>query len=417
MSNHFDDAQARGPLVDDGAPYSAIGQVELMLLRNHLGMNDKVQLEPIPDALNGYTHWQYGVGKHSSDARPILGSVEVNARTDSGREVMIRHLVLDGSSQWVIGKNVTRRSDILHAERNAVRFIVDGVAEYFSLYEKDLLSYMPISAFEMQTCNDSVLVCLNGNLNHDRPWKEVKAIIDKVHRHVCGHASLTDMRLLLERNNLWSDRVVDYVHKLIENCVSCRSTAPPQPNRKVSISSLSNNFNEVVCVDHFYLDGVQLLHCMDTATRCSAAFVVSSTALDDAVFGFENCWVNQFWLPESIHGDKAFAVGKFKQYMDERSISFRLVPPNLHSKNPLESKHGVIRSIFLKLRNAEPDVSPELHACRAVAISNDLYGNDVMSSYELAKGYTKPVSEGGVKSIPQEIVDAHEKLQAKRKLA
>lgn len=76
---------------------------------------------------------------------------------------------------------------------------------------------MLISAFEMKFCNDSVLTYLNGKILNDRPWNQVKAIVDKVHRHVRGHASLTGIRLLLKRNSLWSEHVADYVHQLIEN--------------------------------------------------------------------------------------------------------------------------------------------------------------------------------------------------------
>lgn len=93
------------------------------------------------------------------------------------------------------------------------------------------------------------------------------------------------------------------------------------------------------------------------------------------------------------------------------------MPPQRHSRNPLESKHGVIRNIFVKLRTAEPDESEELQAYRAVSISNDLYGNYMMSSFELSKGYTKPLVTESTASVPSNIVEAHEKLKSKRKLA
>lgn len=102
------------------------------------------------------------------------------------------------------------------------------------------------------------------------------------------------MQLLLERNSSWSDAGRYYVHQLIESCVSCQSTALPQPSRKVYISSLSRSFNDVVCIDRFYLEGVQRLHCIDMATKFSAANVVKSASLYEAVFGFGACWLNQF---------------------------------------------------------------------------------------------------------------------------
>lgn len=123
--------------------------------------------------------------------------------------------------------------------------------------------------------------------------------------------------------------------------------------------------------------------------------------LEEAIFGFEACWPSQFWMPDSIQGDRAFLCGSFKTYMDERSIQFWFVSSGRHRKNPLDSKHGLMRSIFLKLREDEPDAPPELYAMRAVAISNELYGNYVMSSFELPKGFKKPVISGDVKETPK----------------
>lgn len=98
----------KGLLVDDGAPYSATGQIELKLLLDHLGSDLSKMLDPIPDILNGYTHWQYGIGKHASAPRKFFGSTSLKTYTNSGLEVNIRHLVLNGLSQWIVGKNVTR---------------------------------------------------------------------------------------------------------------------------------------------------------------------------------------------------------------------------------------------------------------------------------------------------------------------
>lgn len=84
-------------------------------------------------------------------------------------------------------------------------------------------------------------------------------------------ANLTDMNLLFERSGIWSEAVTDYVLHLIDKYVSCRSTAPPQPNTKVSILSVSRRLNDIVCVVHSYLHSVCLFHCIDITTSFSAA--------------------------------------------------------------------------------------------------------------------------------------------------
>ena len=102
---------ALGLLVDDGAPYSAIGFVELKLLLNQ---SEEIILDSIPESLGSETFWQYGTAHHSSPARKILGSFTLCLQSYNNRDLLIRHLILDGLSQWVIGKNVTSICDILH---------------------------------------------------------------------------------------------------------------------------------------------------------------------------------------------------------------------------------------------------------------------------------------------------------------
>ena len=71
----------------------------------------------------------------------------------------------------------------------------------------------------------------------------------------------------------------------------------------------------------------------------------------------------------------------------------------------------------MKLVDANEDANKEVIALRAISISNDLHGNDIMSSFEQAKGFTKPLNGNSISSIPEEITDAQQKLAAKRKLA
>lgn len=87
-----------GPLVDSGAPYSAIGLVELNILADHLGLQPNPKLGPLPKMLQGYNSCQYGTGNHASPSRKILGSILLTATSDTGNPVRIVYGVLDGSS-------------------------------------------------------------------------------------------------------------------------------------------------------------------------------------------------------------------------------------------------------------------------------------------------------------------------------
>lgn len=266
------------------------------------------------------------------------------------------------------------------------------------------------------------LVCdnvLNGasiSMSFDN-WPQIRRIVDKVHKHVCVHSTYSDMRTLLQRNKLWNDQAQNYLSQIVSECPDCKASSTPPPNRRVSLASLNREFNDVLCLDHMFLDKTTVLHMMDVSTRFSVGTVVDSTSMENVIYHLENLWFSQFWPPNSIHVDGAFQNEIMKLFLSRYDVEMRPVPPRRHSKNPIEPRYCIIRSIFLRLKHSEPNVSDYLHAVRAIRISNDLYRSDTLSAYEMAKGYTKPLSVGQ-KPIPvdDELRNAHDELIAKRKL-
>lgn len=324
----------------------------------------------------------------------------------------------------MIGRNVTSKANIENTGRNAIVFVTKGVEDCISTINRDFLSFIQLDRFipslpETNINQGSTLSYMSAMSLTESSWSDVKRIIDKIHKHVCGHASFSDFKLLPERNFLWNDAVSRYLSEVVNACPACRSTATPQPSHKISISSLSKALNEALCIDHLFLEVLCLLHCMDLHSRYSACHVVRTTSLSEAVIGFEACWNSQFWLLDSFLCDKAFAVGEFKECADTLSIPIKNVPPQRHHKNPIESKHNIIRSIFLRLKaDADTNFDSVLAVYRAVAISNGLYGNDVVSAFEMAKGFTKLNNARPADTIILDDVRmAQEQLRARRKLA
>lgn len=67
--------------------------------------------------------------------------------------------------------------------------------------------------------------------------------------------------------------------------------------------------------------------------------------------------------------------------------------------------------------DADGNANKEILAQRAISISNDRYVNDIISSFEQANGFTKPVNGNASSSIPKKISDPQQILAAKWKLA
>lgn len=115
--------------------------------------------------------------------------------------------------------------------------------------------------------------------------------------------------------------------------------------------------------------------------------------------------------------DGAFYNTIFKSFLETYDTSLRLVPLLRHWKNPNDPRHGTIRSIFLRLKYANQNLSDAVHAFRAIGILNVSYGLDILSAYEMAKGFFHPilVSEQPV-PVDHELRVAHGELIAMYKL-
>lgn len=95
---------------------------------------------------------------------------------------------------------------------------------------------------------------------------------------------------------------------------------------------------------------------------------------------------------------------------------FRTITPRRHKKNAISSKHSAIYDISVRLELAHPDIDTELLAVQAIRISSDLYGSDIASAHELAKGYTRPFAGKSPIQIPADVRETYCELRVKCKL-
>lgn len=158
-----------GALPDDCASHSAIEIAELSLLVDHFGLPYKPRLIAISKSLKGQGHWQYVTGKHASPARRKIRSIVLKATPDSGNSVPITHLVLDGPSQSVIGRNVTSQANTGHIHSNAVVFLVDGKRDSISIVDENLLRFLVLDRFSFSCKSGFTLSCLSAVTIEETP--------------------------------------------------------------------------------------------------------------------------------------------------------------------------------------------------------------------------------------------------------
>lgn len=177
-----------GAMVDDQAPHSSIGEVELSFHGKCLLERETI-VEDHPKDFGDAQFWQFCLRDHASPRRRILVSANLHLTTHSMCRIAVRNIVIEGSPQWILGRSITRMCNILHICRHA---------------------------FDSYYSGQAVSKC-----------SSVKRLVDRVHRHVCGHPTYSDIRTRFKRNFVWTNHVQHYLVRVFSSCTCCKTLATP----------------------------------------------------------------------------------------------------------------------------------------------------------------------------------------------
>lgn len=140
--------RCNGPLPNDGAPCAVMGVVKLCFLSGLTNI-DVSRLESKPKEISNYKWWPYSQWDHASTRHRILRSVNFTVLPIRPLwPIQISHLVVEGLSQWVIGRNLTSKSDIMHySSRRVLLPPLDGVRDSISSINDGLHSFIYLTWF------------------------------------------------------------------------------------------------------------------------------------------------------------------------------------------------------------------------------------------------------------------------------
>ncbi len=83
---------------------------------------------------------------------------------------------------------------------------------------------------------------------------------------------------------------------------------------------MSRQFNDVVCVDHMFLEENRVFHIMDSSTRSSVGSCVPDTKMIHSIQAFDSRWLSSFWPPGSVLYDPAFDNTEFEAFLKQHDI-------------------------------------------------------------------------------------------------
>lgn len=233
-------------MVENEAPHSATGFAELDVLPPKMMSCWNSELDPVPVEFSARLRWQDGAGSHASASSAILVSVIITVSTQSDVTLATLHVVLDGSSQWVFGQNVTSKASILQLDGNGTEIPNTSVDRIrLSIFESNVhlyhaaklvcakpsISYTALRASDcthvsssssqdanailccsQPSCNQPLFYYISPPSQHkfhphlcvypskdyvlkagDPPWPQVRSFIDRFHKHVLCRSLLRGM--------------------------------------------------------------------------------------------------------------------------------------------------------------------------------------------------------------------------------
>lgn len=209
-------------MLDNNAPYFTLIYSELCCITTTLQLPHLARFEPVPQKCAHYDRWQYGIGQHASELRPVFDSTVLPATVD-GKQLLIEHLVLDGFIQRVIDRNLTLRANGIQLDGNYIK-ILDShrLRLKIPLIEHDCHRYLPKHMFAA----DFSMALLNGlsastSTSSHLSWPEIKTVNDLFQSHVCVDSNLRERETFLERSALWINNANKYLDQTVFQCKPC----------------------------------------------------------------------------------------------------------------------------------------------------------------------------------------------------
>lgn len=150
-------------------------------------------------------------------------------------------------------------------------------------------------------------------------------------------------------------------------------------------------FDHVLFHGHFHLYSITISHRIDAKTRNTTGSAVDSTVIRTANCTIEVICFSLFRYPSFIQGDGTFQISISKRFLGHYDVCLRPLSPLPHCRTMIEFRHETFRSIALFLKNAEPYTPHPLQLIVAITLSNNPHSSNSLSTFEIAKGLSKPL--------------------------
>ena len=257
-----------------------------------------------------------------------------------------------------------------------------------------------------------------------------EAFAARVHRYT--HVHPDQLKELCSTAGILTNDLASAIDTAGSSCRICIEHGRPLPAKKISLTHVNETFNEEIQVDFTYAvvhrkspsnpfeyrrERYILIVMTDTGTRYTEASIVQDRNASTIIDIYEKLWLCRHGASKHLSADDEYHRRVLTDYLGTHGITFRARPTRRHNKlGIVERKNGTLKDILRRLAMAHPKASMDALVARATFICNMFSGSQLLSSFELARGYQPSLLGVPPTYVTQELLDAHTQQVATRAL-
>lgn len=400
------------PILDDGALTSTSGIENATALCDALCI--PLDLDP-PRA-----HYFHGWGDTAENAKPFIATWTLVINDIHGRPTSLQFDIVEGTSPMILGLDVRKYCNTMNRTNPptvCMKRPMDVQERVFFTYiaaDDDTNERLRV---DLVPHRESTMTSLLGTTKHG--LRIDKNAIKKIHRFT--HASADEMKSILKDADKLSPELSDACDMICNACDICASTGRPAHRKKVSISHVNEAFNQSMQADFLVVyvsqDKYEVLNMIDAGTNYGERVIVQKRDAQEMAAKLETEWIYHHGAPRTFSADPEFTRPALRKILKSHGIDIQERPSCSSSKNgKVERNNGLFKQIFDRISHEQTTASPQTLVARASFLCNIFHGSSILSSFQLARGYSPSLLGIPHSHVPPDLLNAHKSMTDTRAL-
>lgn len=213
----------------------------------------------------------------------------------------------------------------------------------------------------------------------------------RIHRYT--HAPASEAKRILRLAGFHNCKLHKAIDDASRSCPLCAASGNPLPSKKASLSHVDQRFNCHLQADFTWVEikGTKhvVLHAVDAGSGFLETLIVPARNSREMVSGLDRIWISRHGAPASFASDFEFDRKPMQSFLALHNIHRGPRPVRRHNKTGVvERKHRTLKALVQRLQAERSDTSDATILNRATFLSNVFECSKLLSSFEMARGYS-----------------------------